>query len=63
MCVSAPRREKKVPDFVQKQPGYTRFCQFPLKKTTKYFVCAMAKTRYTVFEYGQNKVQDRTEYN
>ena len=28
-CVSAPRREKKVPDFVQKPPGYTRFCQFP----------------------------------
>ena len=28
-CVSAPRREKKVPDFVQKPRGYTRFCQFP----------------------------------
>ena len=28
-CVSAPRREKKIPDFVQKPPGYTRFCQFP----------------------------------
>ena len=28
-CVSAPRRDKKVPDFVQKPPGYTRFCQFP----------------------------------
>ena len=31
-CVSAPRREKKVPYFVQKPPGYTRFCQFREKE-------------------------------
>ena len=32
-CVSTPCREKKVPDFVQKPPGYTRFCQFPILLT------------------------------